>query len=88
MHLHLVEDRDGAVFFFSGQELPKNFPKSEVTIVKAPHSNHLFKIYTKGGEVEVAVATSGIWDQMPKVITDETYVKTRCKFEDMLQQII
>ncbi|WPJ95458.1 hypothetical protein SH580_18730 [Coraliomargarita algicola] len=84
---YLVENSAGIVFFFSGQELPKNFPKFEVTVVKAPYSNHLFKIYAKGDVVETKIATASVWDQLPKAITGETYVKTSFRFDDILQQI-
>jgi len=60
----IVEEEDGSVHCFSGQELPRTFPKRKVIISEAPKSSIQFPVRMSGDRVKPLMATIP-FDQSP-----------------------
>ena len=56
-HTFIVEDEDGDVYCFSGQELPRAFPKRKIVTSEAPKSSISFAVRTSGEKVKPLTAT-------------------------------
>lgn len=53
----IVEEADGAAYCFTGQELPRGFPKRRVVVSEAPKSSISFAVRMSGDRVTPITAT-------------------------------
>ena len=85
---YFVEDEDGKVIYFSGQELPKKFPRKTITVSQAPKSEYIFKISTKGESIKLAKTAYCFHEDVnySNEIANKTYSEVDLDFNALLKR--